>query len=221
MYYTHAFYEEGPYFQWTEQENRLMNRSSDAPKQLASVYFYTASIVWGLPPLLMGFAIILMAFYDLKVFGRSISRWVFLFFPLVAGGIAIATYVIMPIIAVIIGVKIVIFGGRQRSEAKASSERTRDKMDEKPFRQGSFLADTKDKVIPIFKLFENTAEALPQFILAATFYSNNTDFVSQQETVFGITVPVTLVSMVFSVGSILHGIYKLWFIYVISIISVL
>ena len=82
VYYTHAFYEEGPYFQWTEQENRLMNRSSDAPKQLASVYFYTASVVWGLPPLLMGFAIILMAFYDLKVFGRSISRWVLLFFPL-------------------------------------------------------------------------------------------------------------------------------------------
>ena len=59
------------------------------------------------------------------------------------------------------------------------------------------------------QFFEHIGEAIPQFTLAAIFYYNNYDYVAKQDFSFeisGFLITQTLISMVFSVISIVKGI---------------
>ena len=62
----------------------------------------------------------------------------------------------------------------------------------------------------IMKLFEQLGEAIPQFGLNITYYINNRYYVwfTESPNFLGISVPTTLVSMVFSLGSILMGLFN-------------
>ena len=64
----------------------------------------------------------------------------------------------------------------------------------------------KNKWIPFLKLFEQIGEALPQFIIALAFYVNHKDYINAYDTVFGSSVPITLVSIIFSGISVLIGV---------------
>ena len=67
-----------------------------------------------------------------------------------------------------------------------------------------FPMDSND--LPFWKGFEFIGEAIPQLILAITFIANNHEFMLQNVTVFGIPeFYITLISMIFSVGSIAMG----------------
>ena len=57
------------------------------------------------------------------------------------------------------------------------------------------------------KFFEQAFEALPQLILSATFYYNHMEYVDKCDTqVPIIELPMTLLSMMFSSGTVLMGI---------------
>ena len=68
------------------------------------------------------------------------------------------------------------------------------------------------EVVPFYKLFENLGEAIPQAILCLVFISNNFPFVMHDETSFS-PIPTSWVSIFFSLGSIIMGLYsgcKVW-----------
>ena len=60
------------------------------------------------------------------------------------------------------------------------------------------------------KLFEQLGEAIPQLGLNITYYINNRYYVwfTESPNFLGIYLPTTLVSMVFSLGSILMGLFN-------------
>ena len=61
------------------------------------------------------------------------------------------------------------------------------------------------KVIPFLRLFENVGEAVPHAIMCLLFIINNFDFVNQGDTLM--PLPISIISLIFSVGSIAMGIY--------------
>ena len=66
------------------------------------------------------------------------------------------------------------------------------------------LIDPQD--LPFMKLFEILGEALPQFILTLVFASNNYPFLMDHDTYFDIPIPVSIISLVFSFGSLIMGV---------------
>ena len=81
---------------------------------------------------------------------------------------------------------------------------------EKEFRGFDTLTMNIDsEYLPFFKAFEFLGEAAPQLCLAITFMSNNYLFMKQEITLIGVSeFNVTLTSMVFSIGSLIFGIYS-------------
>ena len=65
--------------------------------------------------------------------------------------------------------------------------------------------DTGD--IPFWKLFEHLGEAVPQLIMCLIFIINNFKFIVHEETSTWMPIPISIVSLVFSVGSIMMGLY--------------
>ena len=62
-----------------------------------------------------------------------------------------------------------------------------------------------DDALVFLKLFEILGEALPQLILNIVFISNNYPYLIENDIYFGISVPMSIVSAVFSFGSIFIG----------------
>ena len=54
--------------------------------------------------------------------------------------------------------------------------------------------------MPMYKLFEQFGEAVPQFVIAVTFYANNAHWLPRSDLYFGIF------TMVMSAGSIIMGV---------------
>ena len=73
---------------------------------------------------------------------------------------------------------------------------------ERKITKGIFADD-----IPVYKLFENLGEAVPQAIMCLLFIINNFKFIVHEETSSWMPIPISIVSLVFSVGSIMLGIY--------------
>merc|ERR1719370_2629009 len=69
------------------------------------------------------------------------------------------------------------------------------------------------KHVTMFFLFEHLGEALPQFSLTIVFLVNNYPFLLVFDTLFGIPIPISLMSSIFSFGSLCMGVYsgcKVW-----------
>ena len=61
--------------------------------------------------------------------------------------------------------------------------------------------------LPGLRVFEVLGEALPQVILTVTYVANNYDYVHTYDRIFDTqTVPTSIVSIVFSIGTIVVGI---------------
>ena len=58
-----------------------------------------------------------------------------------------------------------------------------------------------------YKLPEQLGEAIPQVIIAGVFYAMNKDYLDKYDTLFGLDVSTTQVSMIFSSMSILCGLF--------------
>ena len=66
---------------------------------------------------------------------------------------------------------------------------------------------TMEGSIPFWKLFENVGEAVPRGKICMLFISNNFSFVIHDEASTWMPVPVSIISLIFSVGSISMGMY--------------
>ena len=55
----------------------------------------------------------------------------------------------------------------------------------------------KVKEIPWWRLFERFGEALPQLCLTLTFTLNNFQFLAEYDSILGIPIPISLVSVSF------------------------
>ena len=67
--------------------------------------------------------------------------------------------------------------------------------------------------LPMWLIFENLGEALPQLCLSITFLVSNYPFIREFDTILGIQIPVSVISCVFSTVSLSTGIYtgiKIW-----------
>ena len=65
----------------------------------------------------------------------------------------------------------------------------------------------KAKGIPFLKLFENLGEAVPQSIMCLLFIVNNFEFIIHEETSKWMPIPISIVPLLFSIGSIMRAIY--------------
>ena len=100
-------------------------------------------------------------------------------------------YVLTPIIVLVTSFKITLTGVIDPDEEKVNSFQ--------PF-------DMSAKDLPLLLLYEQFFEAIPQIILSIVFLSNNYSFLLAFDTILGI--PLSLISCVFSGGSLMMGIYS-------------
>ena len=62
------------------------------------------------------------------------------------------------------------------------------------------------KSLIFLKLLEIAGEALPQLILNITFMLNNYPYLAENDVYFGIPVPISVISAIFSIGSLIIGV---------------
>ena len=194
-YLIDGFNEGGEYHDWALQYKEDTNGTR--LQTISPGYFYTACAVWIIPPVLFSFAS-LFDDGDLwfpKVFNAILrcniddikgrKKW-FMYYPLELTSCILWIYVVIPCAALQNGVKHLLNKGVDENE--------------------KLITGINPKVLPFFKLFEILGEALPQFILTLVFAANNFPFLMDNDTYFGIPIPVSIISLVFSFGSLIIGV---------------
>ena len=209
IYYDHAFNHNGTYASWALEYNKT---TTGTVETVHPGYFYTSIVVWVLPPFLFWSFLWLQTFFfgvefnpffivnncliaqfssfELsppfkKKFQNILFYIVYSPFDLLIS--AIWVYVYVPIISIKSGIIIAWTG-----------ENDGQRMITKRLPEG---------IIPRIKLYENVGEAVPQAIMCLLFISNNYNFILHEETSTWMPIPVSIVSFVFSVGSIAMGLY--------------
>ena len=202
-YYEDAFNENGSYQDWAlKQRNKT---HSDYLQSVAPTYFYVAAAVWAGPPVLgalVGYFALgarkntvkwLISFLDcclrmniknpsgcgLEVLSFVISM------PILILAMVFVYYIYVPILTLIHAVR------------KLWQD---DDLDED--KEVLFFSY---KNAPVMKLFECVGEAVPQLILAVVYAANNYPYLLEQDDYLGIGIPVTIISCIFSAGSIVMG----------------
>ena len=203
-YYTLA-YLNGSYANWAKrfmQENNSTNYFT-----VSKGYFYTAIFVWVFTPL------ILASFYLIKT-GKPLATFKLIFenkydinyedsrcfkallavllLPIDFISAALVIYFMIPYSSFKKGYKIL-----RRHELS---------HEDKIFRIGDL--PIVSGFLPFWKGFEFVGEALPQLLLSIVFMVNNYDFMMQTDTMIGVNeFTVTLISIMFSIGSISMGLH--------------
>ena len=213
IYYDHAFNHNGTYASWALEYNKT---TTGTVETVHPGYFYTSIVVWVLPPFLLWafwwcnwwyetfffgveynpFDLVNSSLFALfssfelsppfkKKFQNILFYIVYSPFDLLIS--AICVYVIIPIISIKSGI-IIAWTGENDGQRMVTKI-------------------TQEGFIPSMKLYENVGEAVPQAIMCLLFISNNYNFILHEETSTWMPIPVSIVSFVFSVGSIAMGLY--------------
>ena len=193
-YLIHGFEESGQYYDWALQYKEETNGTR--LQTISPGYFYTACVVWIIPPVLFSvfslsggglwFPVAFKAIFrcDIEeIEGRT--KWL-MYYPLELVACTLVIYIVIPCAALQNGVKHLLNKEVDENE--------------------KLITGINPKVLPFFKLFEILGEALPQFILTLVFAANNFPFLLDNDTYFGIPIPVSIVSLVFSFGSLIMGV---------------
>ena len=207
IYYDHAFNSNGTYSQWPLELKKTTNGTMET---VHPGYFYTSIVVWVLPPFLFcafwfldnlcddkvdPFFITKILFHEFSSIGlnppfkKKYQNFLFsvFYFPFDLLISAIFIYIVIPFASLKSGIIIALKGG----------------IDGKRKITKKMVA----KHIPFLKLFENLGEAVPQSIMCLIFIINNFKFIIHEETSTWRPIPISIVSLVFSVGSIMMGLY--------------
>ena len=194
-YLINGFSEGGEYHKWALE---YQEETNDTRLQTISPgYFYTACAVWIIPPVLWSFMtlitigdlmfpIVFNAMFRCNIDEIKSRKKSFMYYPLELIICILMIYVVIPFAALKNGVKHLLNGEVDEEE--------------------DLIAEINPKYLPFFKLFEILGEALPQFILTLVFVSNNYPFLMDNDRYFGIPIPVSIISLVFSVGSLIMGV---------------
>ena len=98
---------------------------------------------------------------------------------------------------------------RSREEMSSRKKKRRIRMPESSSEEETVREDQSE----YYKVFENLGEAVPQSIMCLLFIVNNFKFIVHEETSTWMPIPISILSLVFSVGSIMMGLYtgkKAW-----------
>ena len=218
-YHEHAFDTKGSYRLWA---NEYRNTTNDAYLQTVSPsYFYVACLTWILPPFLLSILLGIppFAFIDdgkndkhRATVAKCISfcsrtkikapygccvraLYFFLSFAIFILLTVFGCYIIIPMMA--------IFGGIR----KLLNEDFDEDQDMFGLQEMFGLADFQYKNLPWLKLLECFGEAIPQLILGVVYISNNYPYLKEHDDYFGIGVPVSVISCVFSFVSVVIGVF--------------
>ena len=204
---TFAYYEYShgrPNSSFSRLENQSFDTNgTDHLHQVSSYYFYFAIGIWVFTPLI--FTVFYLGLYKkpfsvLNSYLDSLADFKFevpgnLFIQIL---LAIACFPIDFLAAFVFIYIVIPYGSFKRSLMI---------LMKKEFREFDGLAlNINSNFLPFFKLFELLGEAAPQLCLAITFMANNYLFMQQETTLIELTV--TKISMVFSTGSLIMGIYS-------------
>ena len=184
----------GEYHEWALQYKNETN--STQLQTLSAGYFYTACAVWIIPPILFSFlpfvkGVLLFPDVVKAIFKCNIpinknrKNWL-MFYPAELLGSITFIYILIPFAAMKVGLKPL--------------------LNEEVDDEEKLIACIDPKVLPFFKFWEIIGEALPQAILTVVFALNNFPFLMKFDTYFNIPVPVSILSLVFSVGSLVLGV---------------
>ena len=193
-YLIHGFDVNGKYHEWALRYKNETN--STRLQTLSAGYFYTTCAVWIIPPILFSFLPFIkgvMLFPDVvkAIFKCDIpiiknrKNWL-MFYPAELLGSIIFIYILIPFAAMKVGLKHL--------------------LNEEVDDEEKLIACIDPKVLPFFKFWEIIGEALPQAILTVVFALNNFPFLMKFDTYFNIPVPVSILSLVFSIGSLVLGV---------------
>ena len=202
-YFRNSPYENGTYETWALQYQNSTNTTY--LESVSPHYFHTACAVWIIPPLLWamfnlwdrGFPftatnLFLDNYFDYQIkfsYGSCCQIFIgILVLPLDAVASFLWIYIVIPFASFQSGIKCALQG---------------EEFDETDI---LFLnINTCD--LPVLKTFEYLGEALPQLILAVLFTANNYAYLLENDVYLGIPVPVSLISIIFSVGTLTNGLF--------------
>ena len=158
--------------------NEYRNATNDTYLQTVSpAYFYVSCVTWILPPFLV--VIIIVSLWEQSDRGCCCR---FLSLPILILIAVFGCYIIIPMTAIV--------GGIRKLLNEDFDE------DQKIF-----------GALPSLKLLECFGEAIPQLILGVVYVSNNYPYLKEHDDYFGIGVPVSVISCVFSFGSVVIGVF--------------
>ena len=204
-YYKHAQPNDSDYAKWADDYMKETN--STHKHTVSEAYFETGMAVWLLTPTLCALFPLVGDKEPLSVFNMLLDKdflsnvknsylkviLLFMLLPIDILGAGVIIYAFIPAASLKRAFKILL-----------KHEFTH--VDDF-FKVGGFTMDSRS--LPFMKGFEFIGEATPQLILAIIFIANNHEFMLQNFTVFGIPeLYITLISMIFSVGSIAMGLYS-------------
>ena len=196
----------GTYVEWAKEFMERTN-STYEPK-ISQGYFLTAMTIWILTPMLLAVFILLKAQRPLHLlsvifqnkFELDCDENFFckvllsiLLFPIDFISALVFIYVAIPIITLRCAYKILM-----RHEFSESQDLVN---------MSGFIINSE--LLPFWMGFEFIGEAVPQLILAIVFVANNPDYTKDIETFIGAKeFETTLISIIFSIGSICMGLYS-------------
>ena len=210
VYRKYAFDKNGTYQHWAINNT---DPSTNYTETVSQWYFYTSCIIFFLPPLIITLYFMVSDISSgdaspdnsppkivlekcnirIKPQGggscKSLIWYPFLFF-IEYIFICLYCYLFAPIILLVTGFKIALTGGIEHDEEVVSF---------RPF-------EVSAKDLPLLVLYGHFFQALPQLILSIVFLSNNYPFLLAYDTIQGTPLPVSLISCIFSGGSVMMGI---------------
>ena len=207
-----AFEENGAYHRWVINNT---DPSTNYPETVSHGYFQASCVILFLPPLLLTLFLIVTgirsshdAFPDELSFTKMILKKCKIDINTEGGGsyivlfchpllflmeyliLCLIFYLIAPLAGLAIGCKSAL-EPLKYEDGKTFSKENRSEIEE----------------IPVYIYLGHLFEALPQLILSIVFLCNNYPFLLTFDTILG--VPVSLISCIFSGGSLLMGIYSM------------
>ena len=212
-YQEYAYDINGTYHHWAENNTDPVTNHTET---VSTAYFKSSVVIFFLPPLILSLSCVVISILgdDLDAVACSFTKVLLkkcnIEFESENGGSCLVIichpiififdylfwclfcYIFVPLTALVIGVK-VLFG--------AEIDPDKDIFDFLPFQ-------TSKKYLPRFLLLEHIGEALPQLTLSLIFLINNYPFLLVFDTLFGIPIPISLVSSIFSFGSLCMGFYS-------------
>ena len=199
VYREHAFEENGTYQQWAINNTDL---TSNFTPSVSQTYFQTTCIIFFLTPLIITLLSLGKAsgFLTEKGIGRC---KVFLCFPLIYAVWCLICYLFAPLFVLFFGIKLVLTG---------NFDPEKDVFPCFPSKMPAVLIELL-RHLPRVIMVEQFLLALPQLILSIVFLCNNYDFLLAFDTMLGIPLPISLISSIFSGGSLLMGIFELALLY--------
>ena len=193
-YYDMAFDVNGTYTTWALQYQNVTN--SLYPEKVSPWYFYTGIIAWIGPSFLLSLCYLI--WYQHKSCQNcskscdvcSAIAYTILLLPVGTLICFLVIYLFLPMNLLYNAIRAVIEG---------------DDFDNEKWYTCFHDTQTLTWALKFMKFLEIAGEAMPQLIINIVFITNNFPYLNENDTYFGIPVPVSIISAVFSIGSLVIG----------------